>query len=179
MTMPTHQEHYETAIAALADSFRDSIVKQAIQVNVTEDALTKAVVGELLGEERVADGRAHEWRIRLRLYDLSRPHDPQADTDPNLSPELPGTMIVRGLPAIAKLIADHASAFHGAACAGLETTVLKRRIKSLRTQLSNRGEGTGTMTVDYEVQGRIGSRYMTARCDVQRIERGVTRFKPS
>jgi hypothetical protein len=51
----------------------------------------KAVVGELLGEARFADGRAHERRIRVRLYDSSQPNDSLVDTDPDLSPELPGT----------------------------------------------------------------------------------------
>jgi hypothetical protein len=169
--MTTEHEKYETMIATLGRQFRESIALQAAQFGVTDEAMTKAIVLNLLGEERFTDGRAQEWQVRVRIYDNANSIDPLVESDPDLHPAQPGRTIVRGLGSVAKLIVDQVTAYHGTVCPGLEPQVLARKIRTLRTQMSYRGDGTGTFRAAYEVPSKFGSRYMTVRCDVQRVDR--------
>jgi hypothetical protein len=108
--------------------------------------------------------------LRVRLYDITQPDEPEADSDSDLAPGLPGTTIVRGLLAVTQLLSDLASTFHGDACAGLNKKTLARKVGSLRTQLSCRGDGHGTLRAYYEVTRRFGVRHKLAVCDVMRID---------
>lgn len=169
--MPNPNDAYEAAVTALGQHFREQITSQAALANTTPETLLNAVMGELFGEERRADGRAREWRVRARLYDYENGlNDPVADSDPDLSPELPGATIIRGMPAIIPWLGELASTYHGVACPGLDRRTLRGKIGNLRTMMTNRGDGTGDFRADYQVVvgGRI--RDMRARCDVCRAD---------
>jgi hypothetical protein len=63
-----------------------------------------------------ADGRSALWQVRVRLYNLARGDEPEADSDPDLPADRMGVTIIRSLPGVAEHVAALASAFHGAAC---------------------------------------------------------------
>ena len=97
-----------------------------------------------------ADKRARWWRARVRLYDLSKDgNEPQADSDPELSPELPGTLICAGLRGVADAVIQLATAFHGGPCIGLDMDTLDARIPGLRPTLSRRG-GNAVWRIPYD-----------------------------
>lgn len=172
--MPIPQDKFEDAIALLGQQFRQQLDIQARVVRTTPDALLKAVVADLLGEEHRADGRALEWLVRLRLYDCGvSSNEPVADSDDKLEDHLPGTTKHRGLPAVAAWIVELASDYHGAPCAGLDRATLRRKLSSLRTMLSNRNDGTGVLRANYQVLQYGVTRHMAVRCDVVRADRVV------
>ena len=172
--MGTPQEKLEATIESLTCEFNEQLRVHAHSVNTTQDALLKAVIANLLGEDYRADGRAHMWRARLRLYDYSRPLDePEADSDEPLTPDRPGETVHRGLPAVISWIAELASKYHGAPCAGLDSMSLRRKLKTLRTMMAYRKDGTGTLRADYQVLENGCIRHMLARCDVQRADGAI------
>lgn len=102
------------------------------------------------------DGRAAMWRVRIRLYRENDPDTLQADSDPDLSPDLPGTMVIDGLPKVGQALHRIAFLYHSQeggdpALQGLDSESLKQRIKSLRPTLSRRG-GSATWRVPYVVR---------------------------
>lgn len=122
---------------------------------------------------REPDGRAKEWRVRIRLYAKTNMDEPEADTDPDLAPDAPGTLLLAGLPQVANELARTAEAFHGTV-SGLGEQTLLHRLKSLRPTLSRRG-GDAVWRVPYQVTTREGdftgeSRVTEwlARVDIQR-----------
>ena len=115
------------------------------------------------------DNRANDWRLRLRLYE-SGAGEPVADSDPDLPPDQPGTIICRGLTAVADYLRDTATAFHtgandhpGLTITGLDSATLARRIKGLRPTLSRRG-GDAVFRVAYATPGHEWS----ARIDIEK-----------
>jgi hypothetical protein len=170
--MTTPHANYEHTVTVLSNQFREQLTAHAMLVRATPDTLLKAVIAELLGEESRGDGRAREWYVRLRLYDYgSGLQEPIADSDEGLSPELPGTYKVRGLPNVIKWIGETAAHFHGTSCPGLDGRSLGGKLGGLRTMMSNRGDHTGVLRADYQVMNGGVVRYMLARCDVQRVGR--------
>lgn len=124
-----------------------------------------------------SDGRAIPWRCRLRLFDMqgAKHADPVADTDPDKEADQMGETIILSLPAVASWIAELACAHHGGPCSGLDAFTLRRKLHSLRVQISNRKDGTGCWRldyscVDYDKFGAKTERYMVARCDLERVQ---------
>lgn len=114
-----------------------------------------------------ADGRACLWRARLRLYVHDDPgNEPVADSDPDYPPEAAGTTVHQSLPRLVTWIVELASAYHKAPMAGLDEHTMQRRLRSFRTQLSHRRDGTGVMRTEYTVNDR----WYIMRCDVEKVE---------
>lgn len=170
---PCPHETFEAAIAELGNQFREQLSRHAQRLNVGDDALLKAVVSDLPGEDARADGRARDWRVRMFIFDYARGLDePVANTDPELGLGLPGTLVLRGLPAVMKYIAKTTSDFHGAACVGLDQNTLKRKLNTLRTMMAYRQDGTATLRIDYQVHNSSGIRYMFIRRDIVQVGKG-------
>ncbi len=103
---------------------------------------------EFTHAQATMDARTQAWRIRVRLYHRDRRDEPEADSDPDLSPDRQGTTVVHGLPAVAEELSVLASRYHGVECIGLEREVLLHKLKSLRPTLSRRG-GDAVWRVTY------------------------------
>lgn len=98
------------------------------------------------------DGRAAWWRIRVRIYDMRQGDEPRADSDPELSPEKPGALVVRGMPAVTETFAEMARAFHGeTSLIGAGPEDLARKVKAFRPTLS-RNKQRGTLRISYDTQ---------------------------
>lgn len=98
------------------------------------------------------DGRSAWWRIRVRIYDTRQGDEPRADSDPDKSPDQPGELVVRGMPAVVLAFTGMASQFHGStALVGAGPEELARKIRGLRPTLS-RKKGSATMRVPYDTQ---------------------------
>lgn len=104
----------------------------------------------LEGTPMERDSRAAYWRCRFRLYRQDQPDEPQADSDPERAADLPGTQIIRGLPAVATELLTLASAFHGTGLLqGLTGEVLRHSLRGLRPTLSrNRGRAAWRLPYD-------------------------------
>lgn len=100
------------------------------------------------------DGRAQQWRVRIRLYNMANQNEPEADTDADHAADYPGEMVIAGLPGVAAELAVLTQAFHGVACQGMDVETLKHRLKSLRPTLSRRrvaGHNDAVWRVPYKV----------------------------
>lgn len=96
------------------------------------------------------DSRAAFWRCRFRLYRADGPDEPEADTDPERGPELPGEQIIRGLPGVASELLALCQAFHGTgSLQGMDRKELHRRLRGLRPTLSRR-KGNAVWRVPYD-----------------------------
>lgn len=111
------------------------------------------------------DKRTRQWRVRIRLYDQARPQEPQADSDPELAPDAPGTMICSGLGGVADTVMVMAHQFHEAPCLGLDAETLNAKIPGLRPTLSRR-RGNAVWRLVYTVCGRE----WLARVDLERCD---------
>lgn len=106
--------------------------------------------GELIAGSLAHDRRAATWRVRVRLYDMTKPEEPQADSDPELDADKPGTLVCAGLKGVADTVAQLAAMFHGTAqLPGLETATLDAKIPGLRPTLSRRG-GNAVWRLPYD-----------------------------
>jgi hypothetical protein len=132
---------------------------------VAHDVFANALRPWLRTQAVITDGRANNWRVRVRLYAADRPNDVIADSDPNSRPDAAGNDVVNGLPAVAELVATLAQAWHGTPCVGLDSATLRHKLKGLRPTLSRRG-GNATWRLDYRT---AVSAYL-ARVDIQREE---------
>lgn len=112
------------------------------------------------------DGRARSWRVRLRLYRAGI-ESPEADSDPELSPESPGAESLPSLPAIIPWLRDTATAFHGCEVDGLQHDTLVHRLRSVRPLLSRR-EKEGRTGVTWRVPYTVGDTGWMARVDIVR-----------
>lgn len=136
----------------------------------------EAITGRQRQTSFDGDSRAAQWRCRFRLYDTRRSDDePLADSDPELSPEQAGTVVIAGLPAVGDMLAQMAVAFHrGAALRGLSTDDLDRRLRGLRPTLSRRhGSATWRVPYDTEQTWRAGADHAgayVARVDIERVK---------
>lgn len=107
------------------------------------------------------DARHTQWRVRVRLYRAGQ-DTPEADTDPDRPADAPGATVLAGLPAVVEHLRTLAMGWHGSLSStltGLELEPLTRKLKSLRTTLGRRGDGTAVWRVPYRVfiQQRIGT----------------------
>lgn len=173
--MSLKQNEYEIAVKHIAELLRTALHEHASRVQTSTAALQRAVIGELLGEETLADGRARYWRVRVRLYDVGKlGRDPEADTDAFLPADQHGQMVIRGLQQVISWAAEYACLHHGRACAGLEDRTLQRKLRSLRSMMAARKDGTGVLHANYEVAVGDGVvRYMSLRADVQKVDRPI------
>jgi hypothetical protein len=121
------------------------------------------------------DKRARKWRVRIRLYDMiADDTEPRADSDPELSPDQPGTLICAGLKGVVDTVLQLAVAYHGTgALSGLDTETLDARIPGLRPTLSRRG-GNAVWRIPYDTVRSFdptGQRKPAwlARVDLERI----------
>ena len=170
----TPQTAYNAKVQEIAATISDMLIHEATALNVSPIGLGQSVRAAL-DEMRIGvnDNRAAGWHVRLRLYLASNLADVVADSDEGRPQKHPGDTVLRGLPTMCDWIAELASAHHKAPCAGLDPATLRRKLASLRTQISQRGDGTGTLRTYYTVMGpaRFGDRQeirMFARCDVTR-----------
>ena len=169
--MTTPHNLYEASLEQLALQVRNEANKHSRLTNTTLDSYMKALVTKLVGEDRLKDGRAIKWRARLRIYDMGKNRDePVWDSDKSSPPDQPGKTTILGMANVEAWIAELASNYHNAACAGLDKQSLARKTKNLRAMMSNRGDGTGTLRADYQVLVKDTIKYMLARCDVQRVD---------
>lgn len=163
------QKDYEFRLEQLASEIRTIITNAAAQTGLPYETLVKSVITMLDTTGR--DGRALQWRVRLRLYDAADGYvNVIADSDDGVPHDQMGATVIHGLPAVASWIAELSAAHHKAPCAGLDSASLRRKLASLRTQLSYRKDGTGTLRAEYQVMSGERLRYMVARCDVERVD---------
>lgn len=119
------------------------------------------------------DGRAVAWRVRVQLQRAERP-DVVADTDPQLRLDEGGTEVVRGLPAVAAMVADICTAYHvGKVVEGLDEATLRHALKSIRPTISRTG-GEAIWRPRYTVT-TPASEAGALRSDAPRIEEWVAR----
>lgn len=183
MTQTEYQRAIDDAISALMGQAQDgaATLSQTYPIGA-HDALrliTDGLRDRVAGGHTAAapDGRAGTWRVRLCLYDQTSP-DPVADTDPDTTPGEPGAMCLRSLQSVGAWIVENATTYHGAPCIGLDDATLARRLRSLRVQMSNRRDGTGTLRLHYSVTepGKFGAEpttaQMLARCEIVREDGG-------
>ncbi len=117
------------------------------------------------------DKRARHYRVRIRLYDQGDPDEPQADSDPELGPGEPGTVICAGLKGVAATVMQMAAAFHRTtALVGLDAETLEARIPGLRPTLSRRG-GNAVWRLPYDTERATEGREPAwlARVDLERV----------
>lgn len=94
------------------------------------------------------DGRTAKWRCRFRIYRDGQ-DEPEADSDSELRPEAPGTLIISGLPNVAMEVIALAAAFHSKTMVlGLSREELARKLDGLRPTLSRR-KGNAVWRLEY------------------------------
>lgn len=128
------------------------------------ELLGAAIVAQIKNRtpSAILDGRAQQWRCRVRLYKAGM-SEPEADSDPDIDADKPGTLIIAGLPGVAEELGRTAREFHGANCAGLDMDTLRHRLKSLRPTLSRRG-GDAVWRVPYRAPDGVE---WLARVDIE------------
>jgi hypothetical protein len=173
-----------TALGGLLTHMREAADSIAADFNL-DNMAAMSLLGRGIADQfqepsaaAVMDGRTAQWRCRFRIYDARNNAEPVADTDPELAPGAPGTMVIAGLPNVATTLAQIASQFHGDhTLAGLSGEELSRRLRGLRPTLSRRG-GTATWRVPYDTLQSYNERAMKRswlmRVDISR-ETGVDR----
>lgn len=130
----------------------DAIARDFNEDNATVLAAIAAAVGDHFSTARgsVMDSRTARWRCRFRIYDAQHMDEPVADSDDELPPDRPGTMLIHGLPNVAVELRALAQGFHGsAALVGLSREELDRRLRGLRPTIS-RNKGRGVWRVPYD-----------------------------
>lgn len=179
--MPTH---YDVEVSAISAKTCDAVNEAATRLCVPAAGLLQSVIAQLQESALSAtalDGRAAWWQVRCRLYAASDGYrDALADSDPDLAPSDLGATRLQSLPEVAKWMRDLARAYHGGECAGMDEATLKRRLRSLRNQMSVRHDGTGILRLEYSVIPQIGRSliarapaevmHMMARCDLVRSD---------
>lgn len=167
------QSEYNQTVSRVIAEFWPTLTREAAYAGISTAAFAKDVGTALLGS-KTSDGRAVQWHARLRLLDMERPNSDQvvADSDPDAAHEAPGATLFNGLPSITHWAAELAAAHHNAPCAGLDSTTLARKLRSLRSQMSNRRAGKGCLRADYVVWDHRAQRdhRMLARVDVIRSD---------
>lgn len=167
------QSEYAQSIARVIGELWPTLTREAAYAGVSAVAFAKDVGAAMVGST-ASDGRAVQWHARLRLLDKGRHEADQivADSDPDAEHTAPGATLFDGLPNITHWAAELASAHHNAPCAGLDSTTLARKLRSLRSQMSNRKTGAGCLRADYTVWDTRTQREcrMLARIDVMRAD---------
>lgn len=163
-------------VASACDVIDTAAIDQAQILAATQgvplEAAWRLISAEFLRRCRVrspvsleADGRATKWRCRVRLYNMNRPDEAEADSDPDRPADAMGETVLGGLPAVAEWLAQLAHGFHaGMEINGLDLTTLRHRLKALRPTISRRG-GNAVWRVPYTVSD-LG---WMARVDVIRV----------
>lgn len=109
--------------------------------------------GDLNGQ---LDGRAQWWLFRVRLYDMHvNPDEPIADSDANLSADLPGATQVRGLWKVLSEAAAGAADYHApATLRGWTAEDQERKLRGIRPTLS-RNRGRASLRVQYDTEASV------------------------
>lgn len=164
---PSH-DYMEAEIGRVTALLRDACEGAARAVGISYEAMMKAVIETSKSQAR--DGRAIDWRVRVRLYgEKDGFEEAFADTDPGADPGAPGETVVSGLPAVASFAVDVAVEHHDQACSGLDGAAMGRKLRSLRTQLAYRANGTGRILADYAINDRGTMLRCRMACDVVRV----------
>lgn len=159
-------------INGLADTIADELnadnaeVRHAIMREIHDSTLPP---GEL-------DGRTARWRCRFRIYSAENDSEPVADSDAELDPGAPGSMVIAGLPAVALEARALAQSWHGArALLGLSREETDKRLRGLRPTLSRRG-GNAVWRLPYDTLETFNERDHTRgwlmRVDIVRESTG-------
>lgn len=193
-------------VASACDAIDQIAIEQAQALAETQhtplDAAWRLISTEFLRRCRVrspvaleADGRATKWRCRARLYNMNRPDEAEADSDPDRPADAMGETVLGGLPAVADWLATLARNFHagatstlarnfhaGADVTGLDGATLRHRLKALRPTISRR-KGNAVWRVPYQVHAprpeydgdrrgpaQVHTQDWMARVDVIRVE---------
>lgn len=158
-----------TSAALVLHTMSGEAVKLAGELSVPETLAFEALadhVRKQLTPRALEDKRTRPFRARIRLY-CNGADEPDADTDMELPADKPGTLVLRGLPAVAAELAALCAHFHGQACAGLDAATLRWRLNGLRPTLSRRG-GNGVWRVPYDVAIGKETQPWLARVDLVR-----------
>ena len=160
--------HADALDAASVSHAQDLVSEAGMAFPAAYDTLVSEFIRRVrqrtTAEVSDADGRSALWQVRVRLYNLARGDEPEADSDPDLAADKMGVTIIRSLPGVAEHVAALASAFHGAACLGLDNATLRHRLKGLRPTISRRG-GDAVWRIPY----KIAAGEWLARVDLQRV----------
>lgn len=168
-TAPT-ETPLDRLIAEAEATLRSTYERRAIEeANCSIDTFLNALGVHLQVAKR--DARSADWRARVRIYSAEDNYvDPLADSDPNKSTELPGDAIHRGLPSIANWMAELIAAYHGTVPLEADAGTIRRKLGTLRVQMSYRRNGTGVLRVQYEHDGCC----YIARCDIIKADQVTT-----
>ena len=177
---------YEKAISEIVTRICTDVTVIAKAIQVPAPSLLQSVIVHLRETSTTGpglDARASWWRARARIYTASDGFlEALADSDPNLSPDDVGSEALASLPAVATWARDLAQAYHTTPCAGLDEITLRRKVSSLRTQMSHRANGTGILRIPYTVTNTLSAvpigraaveadvRHMLLRVDIMRAE---------
>lgn len=163
-------------VTKISQQMQSLIEQEAALIGVSTRLLLDHAVKSLMDPttSTFRDGRAVDWRARIRIYDEAKMDQPEGDTDPDLLADAPGALILHGLPSVLGVVMEVVARHHGTPALGIDRVSLQRKIASLRTQISNARRDSGKFTVDYQVVehkfGRAMDRNMTLRCDVVRVQ---------
>jgi hypothetical protein len=145
---------YHRAIAATLTHLRGHADAVATEFHVDNATALQTIWAGLEGHfapgcNGDADGRTARWRCRFRVYREGQ-DEPEADSDAELRPDLPGTTVIAGLPNVASEVIALAAAFHSKAMVlGLSREELSRKLDGLRPTLSRRG-GNAVWRLEYK-----------------------------
>lgn len=153
--MSSYDETAERRYAEIAQYIRSHAVALSKEFNVTVESAFTDLVSKLRSADNglTSDGRAGWWRVRCRLFSADNAYcEAVADSDPTRDPDVQGETVIQSLPSVVAWVRELVQNHHGdAAVVGLSDTAVSSRIKSLRTQMAYRKNGTGTMRLDYRV----------------------------
>lgn len=136
--------NYEEAAAAIASDFN-------LDHDATRLMLTNMVLERFYAPPvRAMDSRTARWRCRFRIYDARQMDEPVADSDDELPPGAPGSMVIAGLPNVGTEAIALAQAFHKSGqLSGLNSQMLDKSLKGLRPTISRRG-GNAVWRLPYD-----------------------------
>lgn len=146
---------YEKAIDAMGELFGQHAGAIASDFNLDYETAAKTLsfaVIRRFDNTRAGsvDSRMALWRCRFRIYDSQHMDDPIADSDDEMPPDQPGSMVIAGLPNVAGEVTALATTFHKSGqMVGLDTSSLDRGLRGLRPTLS-RNKGKATWRVWYD-----------------------------
>lgn len=146
----------------------------ATEFNVSQESTFHLMLRKLNDYDNglFVDGRAAIWRARIRLYRADREKEVIADSDAHADPRADGKTLHISIPAMMQWVVEFVEKYSHGVPMGLDSATLQRRTRSFRTQLSTRKDGTGVLTLDYNVEGFD----MIARVDVKR-ESGTAAYQ--
>jgi hypothetical protein len=185
---PETLELVRLAVARLALEVRSHADAISLQTGDRRDDIDRVIRLELAPpkELRAADPdkdqRAATWLCRFRIYsDRDSFAEPEADSDDDLAPDLPGTVKIKGLRQVADYAAETAGLYHGGPLQGLDVDTLEMKTRGIRPTLSRRG-GNAVWRLYYNTAQTFRPAEPTrfaymVRIDLEQIEAGSGNFK--